>query len=144
MEWNPPGSSTLSSKTTGGEGTLCPISRVMTRHIRVYIKSTLQKSTRDGGYVHFGALLPAAQPDGYGNETTRRGDEEGDDYDDGVRAFYSGTNERAIERDRSTAVVALHFPLQRGKNRRGVGSRRIAVSSASRVRAIARERRKGT
>lgn len=100
-------------------------------------KKYLQKSTRDGGYVHL-----AAQPDGYGNETTRRGDE-GDD-DDGVRAFYSGTNERAIERDRSTAVVALHFPLQRGKNRRGVGSRRIAVSSASRVRAIARERRKGT
>jgi hypothetical protein len=106
-------------------------------------KKYLQKSTRDGGYVHFGALLPAAQPDGYGNDATRRGDEGDDDYD-GVRAFYSGTNERAIERDRSTAVVALHFPLQRGKNRRGVGSRRIAVSSASRVRAIARERRKGT
>ena len=143
MERNPPGSPTLSSKTTGGEGTLCPISRVMTRRIRVYIKSTLHNSTRAGGYYFRALLLPAAQPDGYGSETTRRGDEGDDDYD-GVRAFYSGTNERAIERDRSTAVVALHFPLQRGKNRRGVGSRRIAVSSASRVRAIARERRKGT
>jgi hypothetical protein len=44
MEWNPPGSPTLSSKTTGGEGTLCPISRVMTRHIRVYIKSIFKKA----------------------------------------------------------------------------------------------------
>jgi len=93
------------------------------------------------------ALLPAAQPDGYRNDATRR-DDDGDDGDDGdddgVSAFYSGTNERAIERDRSTAVVALRFPLQRGKNRRGVGSRGIAVSSASWVSAIARERREET
>ena len=109
---------------------------------RIHKKYSSKKHSRRR-LCSLGALLPAAQPDGYGNDATRRGDEEGDD-DDGVRAFYSGTNERAIERDRSTAVVALRFPLQRGKNRRGVGSRRIAVSSASRVRAIARERRKGT
>jgi len=76
-------------------------------------------------------------------DATRR-DDDGDDGDDGVSAVYSGTNERAIERDRSTAVVALRFPLQRGKNRRGVGSRGIAVSSASWVSAIARERREET